>query len=118
MKQTKIIEPSKFMPFYKSLTEENRELFMAKLNRKKKWIERYSITQENFDYLKQLFDANNSNTVGQPAEFDFWQMQKYFQGLTQLINSREDFQILPRKQIDAVIEEHKRIHKILLTYKN
>ena len=118
MKQTKIIEPSNFYHLYRSLSVESRLKFSEKIKRQEKYINRYNISEEHFEYLKALLNAENPNTIGASVEFDYWQVQKYFQGLTQLINNPLDFQILRQKEKDAIIEEHRKIHKQLLNYKN
>jgi hypothetical protein len=118
MKDYKIIEPKDFFPMYRSLSVESRILFEKKIKRKDKYISRYNISLEQFDYLNELLKLENPNTIGESVEFDYWQIQKYFQGLTQLINSPLDFQILRQKEKDAIIQEHRKIHKQLLNYKN
>lgn len=117
MKDYKIIEPKDFFPMYRSLSIESRILFDKKIKRQDKYISRYNISLEQFDYLKALLNTEHPNTIGESVEFDYWQIQKYFQGLTQLINSQLDFQILRQREKDAIIEEHRKIHKLLLTYK-
>ena len=117
MKQTKIIEPSKFYHLYRSLSTESRLKFSEKIKRQHKYISRYNIKIEDFEYLNELLKLENPNTIGESVEFDYWQVQKYFQGLTQLINTPEDFQILMQKKKDAIIQEHRTIHKQLLNYK-
>ena len=117
MKQTKIIEPNKFYHLYRSLSTESRLKFSEKIKRQDKYISRYNIKSEDFDYLNELLKLENPNIIGESVEFDYWQMQKYFQGLTQLINTPEDFQILMQKKKDAIIQEHRNIHKQLLNYK-
>jgi hypothetical protein len=118
MKQTKIIEPKEFYHLYRSLSTESRLNFSEKIKRQDKYISRYNISLEDFDYLNELLKLENPNIIGESVEFDYWQIQKYFQGLTQLINSPLDFQILRQKEKDAIIQEHRKIHKLLLTYKN
>jgi hypothetical protein len=118
MKQTKIIEPKEFYHLYRSLSVEGRLKFSEKIKRQDKYICRYNIKIEDFDYLNELLKLENPNTIGESVEFDYWQIQKYFQGLTQLINSQLDFQILRQREKDAIIQEHKQIHKQLLNYKN
>jgi hypothetical protein len=118
MKQTKIVEPKEFYHLYRSLSVESRLKFSEKIKRQDKYICRYNISLEQFNYLKALLNTEHPNTIGESVEFDYWQVQKYFQGLTQLINSPLDFQILRQKEKDAIIEEHRKIHKQLLTYKN
>ena len=117
MKQTKIVEPSNFYHLYRSLSVESRLKFSEKIKRQDKYISRYNISSEDFDYLNELLKLENPNIIGETVEFDYWQVQKYFQGLTQLINTPEDFQILMQKKKDAIIEEHRKIHKQLLNYK-
>jgi hypothetical protein len=118
MKDYKIIEPKEFYHLYRSLSTESRLNFSEKIKRQDKYISRYNISLEQFDYLNELLKLENPNTIGESLEFDYWQIQKYFQGLTQLINSQLDFQILRQKEKDAIIQEHRKIHKQLLTYKN
>jgi hypothetical protein len=118
MKQTKIVEPKEFYHLYRSLSVESRLKFSEKIKRQDKYISRYNISLEQFDYLNELLKLENPNTIGESVEFDYWQVQKYFQGLTQLLNTPEDFQILRQKEKDTIIEEHRKIHKLLLTYKN
>ena len=117
MKQTKVIELNKFYHLYRSLSTESRLKFSEKIKRQDKYISRYNISSEDFDYLNELLKLENPNTIGESVEFDYWQVQKYFQGLTQLINTPEDFQILMQKKKDAIIQEHRNIHKQLLNYK-
>ena len=117
MKQTKVIEPNKFYHLYRSLSTESRLKFSEKIKRQDKYISRYNIKIEDFEYLNELLKLENPNTIGNSVEFDYWQVQKYFQGLTQLINTPEDFQILMQKKKDAIILEHRNIHKQLLNYK-
>lgn len=117
MKLTKVIEPSKFFHLYRSLSIESRLKFSEKIKRQDKYIARYNIKIEDFDYLNELLKLENPNIVGETVEFDYWQVQKYFQGLTQLINTPEDFQILMQRKKDAIIQEHRKIHKQLLNYK-
>lgn len=117
MKQTKVIEPNNFYHLYRSLSIENRLKFSEKIKRQDKYIARYNIKIEDFEYLNKLLKLENPNTIGDSVEFDYWQVQKYFQGLTQLINTPEDFQILMQRKKDAIIQEHRTIHKQLLTYK-
>ena len=117
MKQTKVIEPNKFYHLYRSLSVESRLKFSEKIKRQDKYISRYNIKSEDFEYLNELLKMENPNTIGDSVEFDYWQVQKYFQGLTQLINTPEDFQILMQKKKDAIIQEHRNIHKQLLNYK-
>lgn len=118
MKQTKVIEPNNFYHLYRSLSVESRLKFSEKIKRQDKYISRYNISSEDFDYLNELLKLENPNTIGEKVEFDYWQVQKYFQGLTQLINTPEDFQILMQKKKDAIIQEHRTIHKQLLNYKS
>ena len=118
MKQTKIVEPNNFYHLYRSLSVESRLKFSEKIKRQDKYICRYNIKIEDFNYLNELLKLENPNIIGESIEFDYWQVQKYFQGLTQLINTPEDFQILRQKEKDAIIQEHRNIHKQLLTYKN
>ena len=118
MKQIKIVEPSNFYHLYRSLSVESRLKFSEKIKRQDKYISRYNISSEDFEYLNELLKLENPNIVGDSVEFDYWQVQKYFQGLTQLINTPEDFQILMQRKKDAIIQEHKNIHKQLLTYKS
>jgi hypothetical protein len=118
MKDYKIIEPREFYHLYRSLSTESRLNFSEKIKRQDKYICRYNIKIEDFNYLNELLKLENPNTIGESVEFDYWQVQKYFQGLTQLINSPLDFQILRQKEKDTIIEEHRKIHKLLLTYKN
>jgi hypothetical protein len=118
MKDYKIIEPKDFYHLYRSLSTESRLNFSEKIKRQDKYIARYNISLEQFDYLKALLNTEHPNTIGESVEFDYWQIQKYFQGLTQLINNPLDFQILRQKEKDAIIQEHRKIHKLLLTYKN
>lgn len=118
MKDYKIIEPKEFYPIYRSLSVESRVLFEKKVKRQSKYLFRYNITNEDFNYLKALLNAEKPNTIGEKADYDSYQMRQYFKGLTDLINSPLDFQILKQKEKDAIIEEHKQIHKLLLTYKN
>jgi hypothetical protein len=118
MKQTKVIEPNKFYHLYRSLSVESRLKFSEKIKRQDKYISRYNIKIEDFEYLNELLKLENPNTIGESVEFDYWQVQKYFQGLTQLINTPEDFQILIQKKKDAIIQEHRTIHKQLLNYKS
>jgi len=117
MKLTKVIEPNKFYHLYRSLSTESRLKFSEKIKRQDKYISRYNISSEDFDYLNELLKLENPNIIGESVEFDYWQVQKYFQGLTQLINTPEDFQILMQKKKDAIIQEHRTIHKQLLNYK-
>ena len=117
MKQTKVIEPNNFYHLYRSLSVESRLKFSEKIKRQDKYISRYNIKIEDFEYLNELLKLENPNTIGESVEFDYWQVQKYFQGLTQLINTPEDFQILMQKKKDAIIQEHRTIHKQLLNYK-
>jgi len=117
MKDCKIIEPKEFYPMYRSLSVELRMLFEKKVKRQSKYLFRYNITNEDFEYLKDLLNAEQPNTIGEKADYDSYQMRQYFKGLTDLINSPLDFQILRQKEKDAIIEEHKNIHKLLLTYK-
>ena len=118
MKQTKVIEPNKFYHLYRSLSIESRLKFSEKIKRQDKYISRYNISSEDFEYLNDLLKLENPNIIGESVEFDYWQVQKYFQGLTQLINTPEDFQILMQKKKDAIILEHRNIHKQLLNYKS
>jgi hypothetical protein len=118
MKDYKIIEPREFYHLYRSLSVESRLEFSEKIKRQDKYISRYNISSEDFDYLNELLKLENPNTIGEKVEFDYWQLQKYFQGLTQLINNPLDFQILRQKEKDAIIQEHRKIHKQLLNYKN
>jgi len=117
MKDYKIIEPKDFFPMYRSLSVESRILFEKKIKRQEKYINRYNISEEHFEYLKALLNAEQPNTIGEKADYDSYQMRQYFKGLTDLINSPLDFQILRQREKDAIIEEHKNIHKLLLTYK-
>lgn len=117
MKDYKIIEPKEFYHIYRSLSTESRLNFSEKIKRQDKYISRYNIKLEDFDYLNELIKLENPNTIGEKADYDSYQMRQYFKGLTDLINSPLDFQILKQKEKDAIIEEHKQIHKLLLTYK-
>jgi hypothetical protein len=117
MKDYKTIEPKEFYHLYRSLSVESRLNFSEKIKRQDKYIARYNISLEQFDYLKGLLNAEQPNTIGEKADYDSYQMRQYFKGLTDLINSPLDFQILRQREKDAIIEEHKQIHKLLLTYK-
>jgi hypothetical protein len=117
MKDYKTIEPKEFYHLYRSLSVESRLNFSEKIKRQDKYISRYNISEEQFDYLNELLKLENPNTIGASVEFDSYQMRQYFKGLTDLINSPLDFQILRQREKDAIIEEHKQIHKLLLTYK-
>jgi len=118
MKDYKIIEPKEFYHLYRSLSIESRLNFSEKIKRQDKYISRYNISLEQFDYLNELLKLENPNTIGESVEFDYLQIQKYFQGLTQLINNPLDFQILRQREKDAIIQENRKIHKQLLNYKN
>lgn len=115
--KTNLIEPYQFLPIYRRLTDESKRVFQLKIKRLDRNMNRYAISEENFNYLNELLNSENPNTIGKPADFDFWQVKKYFDGLTQLINTPEDFQILSQREKDSIIEEHKIIHKKLITYK-
>lgn len=116
--KTNLIETHQFLPIYRRLTDESKQVFQNKIKRLDRNMNRYAISEENFNYLNELLNSENPNIIGKPADFDFWQVQKYFQGLTQLINTPEDFQILSQREKDSIIEEHKITHKKLITYKS
>lgn len=115
--KTNLIEPHQFLPIYRRLTDESKLIFQTKIKRLDRNMNRYAISEENFNYLNELLNSENPNTIGKPADFDFWQIKKYFDGLTQLINTPQDFQLLSQREKGSIIEEHKSIHKKLITYK-
>ena len=112
-----LIETHQFLPIYRRLTDESKRVFQTKIKRLDRNMNRYAISEENFNYLNELLNSENPNTIGKPADFDSWQIKKYFDGLTQLINTPQDFQILSQREKDSIIEEHKLTHKKLITYK-
>lgn len=115
--KTNLIEPHQFLPIYRRLTDESKLNFQTKIKRLDRNMNRYAISEENFNYLNDLLNSENPNIIGKPADFDFWQIKKYFDGLTQLINTPQDFQLLSQREKGSIIEEHKSIHKKLITYK-
>lgn len=115
--KTNLIEPHQFLPVYRRLTDESKQNFQLKIKRLDRNMNRYAISEENFNYLNELLNSENPNIIGESADFDYWQVLKYFQGLTQLINTPLDFQILSQREKDAIIEEHKSTHKLLIKYK-
>lgn len=115
--KTNLIETHQFLPIYRRLTDESKLKFQLKIKRLDRNMNRYAISEENFNYLNELLSLENPNTIGEKADFDFWQIKKYFDGLTQLINTPQDFQLLSQREKDSIIEEHKIIHKKLITYK-
>ena len=115
--KTNLIETHQFLPIYRRLTDESKRVFQLKIKRLDRNMNRYAISEENFNYLNELLKLENPNTIGEKVEFDYWQVKKYFDGLTQLINTPQDFQILSQREKDSIIEEHKLTHKKLITYK-